>query len=278
VKLVVTGAAGGLGRAFLQQLPEHHQVHAFDRAGLDVGDHDVVMRSIPPLGPDAILNFAAFTNVDANETDPVRAARDNALGPANVALAARACGAALVHISTDYVFDGAKGSPYDELDAPSPISVYGRAKAAGDDNVRSLLAEHLIVRVGHVYGGGSDYLTRAAKILATGEQVGGIKDRTGTPTYVHDIAARLMPLLVTHRWGTYHLASPTSCSWFEVLTSVRSIGGFSGQVQPQQASQLSLKAPRPVNSALTSLYLEHLGTAPMPPLEDALTRFLERLR
>ncbi len=278
MKLVVTGAGGGLGRAFLEQLPTHHQVHAFDRTGLDVGDHDVVMSSIPPLGPDAILNFAAFTDVDANEAEPARAARDNALGPANLALAARTCGSAMLHVSTDYVFDGAKGIPYDELDAPSPISVYGRAKAAGEDHVRALVPDHMIVRVGHVFGGGNDYLSRAVKTLASGDPVGGIKDRTGTPTYVHDIASRLMPLLVTHRWGTYHLASPTSCSWFDVLSSVRSIGGFSGQVQEQQASQLGLKAPRPQNSSLASVYLDHLGTPPMPPLEDAISRFLERLR
>ncbi len=278
MNLVVTGASGGLGRAFLEQLPAHHKVDAFDRSGLDVGDHDEVMRTVPTLGPDAILNFAAFTDVDANETDPVRAARDNAMGPANLALAARACGAAMLHVSTDYVFAGTKGAPYDELDRPEPISVYGRAKAAGDEQVRSLVADHLIVRVGHVFGGGEDYLSRAVQKLAAGDPVGGIQDRAGTPTFVRDIASRLMPMLLTHRWGTYHLASPTSCSWFEVLSMVRSMGGLPGQVQAQQASELGLRAPRPQNSSLTSLYLDHLGTPPMPPLEDAISRFLERLR
>ena len=278
MKLVVTGAAGGLGRAFLEQLPAHHQVNAFDRAQLDVGDHDAVMRVVPQSAPDAILNFAAFTDVDGNESNTTRAVRDNAIGPANLALAARACGAAMLHVSTDYVFDGTKGTAYDELDVPHPISVYGRAKAAGEDNVRSLIADHLIVRVGHVFGGGSDYLSRAARALAAGEPVGGIEDRTGTPTYVHDIAARLLPLLLTHRWGTYHLASPTQCSWFDVLSLVRSIGNYPGKVHSQEASQLDLRAPRPQNSALASVYLEHLGTPPMPQLEEAISRFLERLR
>jgi dTDP-4-dehydrorhamnose reductase len=148
MRILVTGAGGGLGRAFCAQVPSHHQVHAFDHAGLDIGDHDAVRRSVEVLRPDAILNFAAFTQVDENERDPRRAARDNAAGPQHLALAARACGAMLLHVSTDYVFDGAKGAPYDELDRPAPISVYGRAKLAGEEHVRTLVREHLIVRVG----------------------------------------------------------------------------------------------------------------------------------
>ena len=179
MRLVVTGAGGGLGRAFVARIPGHHEVFAFDHAGLDVGDHDAVRQTVEPLAPDAIVNCAAFTQVDANETDPARAARDNALGPQHLALAARACGAALLHVSTDYVFDGAKGAPYDELDEPAPISVYGRAKLAGERHVAALCPDHLIVRVGYVYGGGADYLTRAVRTLADGGEAGGLTDRIG---------------------------------------------------------------------------------------------------
>ena len=277
MRFVVTGAGGGLARAFLAQIPSHHEVHAFDHQGLDVGDHDAVRQTVEPLRPDVIVNLAAFTQVDANEVDPERAARDNAMGPQNLALAARACGAALVHTSTDFVFDGTKRAPYDELDRPAPLSVYGRAKLAGEEHVRALLEEHFVLRVGYVFGGGADHLTRAARALATGQRAGGLADRVGTPTYVHDLAERLLPLLMTGRFGTYHLAGPEPCTWFDVVSRVKAMAGFTGDVYPQTSAEIGLTAPRPAYSALTSVYVAQLGLEPMPPLDDGLKRFLNGL-
>jgi dTDP-4-dehydrorhamnose reductase len=274
LKLVVTGAGGGLGRAFLARVPGHHDVIAFTHDQLDVGDHDAVRRSIDPLRPDAVVNLAAFTAVDANESDPARAFRDNALAPQHLALAARACDATLVHVSTDYVFDGQKDSPYDETDEPAPLSVYGKAKLAGERFVRELHPPSFIVRVGYVYGGGRDHLSAAVRRLAAGEAAGGLQDRIGTPTFVGHVAERLMPLLLTGRFGTYHLSGPEPMSWFDVLTRVRDLGGLAGRVEPQRSTELGLLAPRPRNSAMTSVFLDHLGLEPMPSLEEGLKAFL----
>lgn len=274
MRLVVTGAGGDLGRTFLRQVPAHHEVHAFDHAALDIGDHDAVRQVVQPLAADAIFNFAAFTRVDDNEADEARSFRDNALGAQHLALAARASGALLLHVSTDYVFDGAKGAPYDETDEPSPLSVYGRAKLAGERFVREIAPESFVVRVGHVYGGGHDYLSRSVRRLAAGEAVGGLADRWGSPTFVGHLADRLLPLVLTGRFGLYHVGGPEPASWFEVLTRVHELAGWAGSVEPQLAADLELPAPRPVYSALTSVFTSHLGIDPMPSLEEGLKDFL----
>jgi dTDP-4-dehydrorhamnose reductase len=276
MRIVLTGSGGGLGRAFLAAVPSHHDVVPLTRAELDVGDHDAVMRAIPFLRPDLVLNAAAFTAVDANETDRARAFRDNAQGPHSLALASRACDAILLHVSTDYVFDGAKPTPYDETDEPRPLGTYGRAKLAGERFVTQTLPAAFVVRTGYVFGGGEDYLSGQLRRLRAGEQAAGLADRVGSPTFIDHLAQRLLPLALTHRFGTYHLAGPEPASWFDVLQRLQALGQLAGSVAPQRAADLDLPAPRPARSALTSVFVENLSLPPFPPLDEALLAILGR--
>ena len=274
MRILVTGARGGLGRAFVARVPAHHDVHAFDHAEFDIGDHHAVIDAVGDVRPDVVMNLAAFTDVDANETETGRAFRDNALGPQSLAIAVSAVGAVMVHVSTDYVFDGGKATPYDETDSPRPISVYGRAKLLGEELVRRALREHVIVRTGFIYGAGDDYLSGQLARLRAGETAAGLEDRIGSPAYVGHVADRLVPFALAARWGTFHLGGPQPASWFEVLRRCGDIGGFEATIEPQRASELGLPAPRPRQSALASVLVPHLGVPPMPSLDEGLREAL----
>ena len=282
MRVLIAGAGGGLGRALVETLEgSPHEIRPFAHAELDIGDGDGVRSVVHEVRPDVILNAAAYTAVDACE-DPANdevAVAGNALGPMRLAEAAEALGAILVHVSTDYVFSGDKGSPYDERDEPHPISRYGELKLSGETLVRETTSRHVIVRTGYVFGGGRDYLTGALRRLGAGERTGGLVDRIGTPTYVRHLAERLLPLALTERFGTYHVAGPEPTTWHDVLLRAKRLGSLPGEVTEQHAAELRLPAPRPRNSALTSVLLPSMAdaVAPMPPLDEGIRELLGSL-
>ncbi|HYF11759.1 MAG TPA: NAD(P)-dependent oxidoreductase [Actinomycetota bacterium] len=282
MRILVTGAGGGLGRALVEVLGGlDHDVRALTHAELDIGDGAAVGATVDEVRPAVILNAAAFTKVDAceDEANIDAAVAGNALGPWKLAEAAAANGAIIVHVSTDYVFDGEKGSAYDERDETRPTNRYGMLKAFGEEHVRSTSDRHVIVRTGFVFGGGSDYLTGALRRLREGEPAGGLVDRIGTPTYMRHLAERLLPLALTERFGTYHLAGPEPTTWHDVLLRAKALGDLAGDVREQRAAELDLPAPRPRNSALTSVLLPDLAdeVPPMPPLDEGIRAALSRL-
>jgi dTDP-4-dehydrorhamnose reductase len=273
MRIAVTGAGGGLGRAFLAAAPGH-EVHGFTRQALDVRSFDAVAGAIDPLTPDVIMHFAAMTAVDACQEDPQRAAETNVVGTFNVAAAARRTGALLIALSTDYVFDGQKGQPYDEGDRPDPLSTYAQTKLAGERAAEAVGPDLIVVRTAWVFGSGTDFVSRAVRTLRDGGEVGGIVDQTGTPTHVVDLAERLLPVATSGIRGVVHLAGPEATTWHDVLSRAKTLGDLPGEVTEQKADELDRPAPRPANSALISTVLPGTGVPPMPSLDDAIERVL----
>jgi dTDP-4-dehydrorhamnose reductase len=274
VRIAVTGAGGGLGRAFLRAVPSEHEVHALPRGELDVRRYDEVAGRLLPFDPDVVFHLAAMTSVDGCEADPQGAAEANVLGSFNVAVAAVRTGALLVMLSTDYVFDGEKGQPYDERDVPRPLSVYGWTKLASEHAAASVGADLVVVRTAWVFGAGDDFVSTAIRRLAAGDEIGGIVDQVGSPTHVAHLAERLLPLATTGVRGVVHLAGSDATTWYDVLARAKRLGGLPGVVVEQKADELGRPAPRPHNSSLTSVVLPLPDVPPMPSLDEAIERVL----
>jgi dTDP-4-dehydrorhamnose reductase len=271
VRIAVTGAGGGLGRAFLASVAPDHDVRGFTRRELDVRSADAVMGTLA-TGFDIVLHLAAMTGVDACEEDPQRAAETNVLGTFNVAEVARRAGTTLVALSTDYVFDGEKGTPYVESDVPNPLSVYARTKLAGERAAAAVVPDALIVRTAWVFGTGEDFMSAAVRQLRQGEEVGGIVDQVGSPTHADHLVERLVPLVASGVRGVVHLAGPEATTWHSVLARAKSLGALPGEVLEQKADELGRPAPRPAYSALSSEVLPRTDVPPMPPLDEAIRR------
>jgi dTDP-4-dehydrorhamnose reductase len=279
-RILLTGAGGQLGTAF-REAAVGWTLLALRREELDITDLEQVRTLIARLEPDAILNCAAYTAVDQAELDASAAYRLNALGPRNLALAAAAHELPLVHVSTDYVFDGLGSRPYHEFDPPRPLSVYGQSKWAGEQAILGLHARHFIVRTAWLYHHhplkGKNFL-RAMWALGLQRQVQGVEvvsDQYGSPTYAPHLVAAIVDLLSTGAYGTYHLAGSGGTSWFDLTRHFYAKMELETPVHPVSSAAFPRPAPRPRYSVLTTL---QSPTILLPPWEEGVAAFARALR
>ena len=280
MKILVTGAKGLVGRALVEHCSASgDEVFSYDHDALDIANAEAVESEIAARRPDAVINCAAWTDVDGCETNPEKAEQVNALGPENLARASRNAGALLITISTDYVFDGEKEGFYTQRDQPRPISVYGRYKLEGERRAQDANARTIAVRTGYIFGtGGKNFLSNVVSWARRGQKIKAIRDYWGTPTYGRDLAVRLRELAVHDKPDIYHVVSAGEGASFETFTleALRLAGLSAENVEVIDGDSLGRPAPRPRNSRLKCLRSEKIGLPPLPHWQEGLADFISR--
>jgi len=280
VRVLITGAGGQVGRELVDAftLGGHHEVIAVDHRTVDVADRDSVLGAITSTRPDAVVHPAAWTAVDACESDPDRAFRVNALGTRHVADGARRVGAPVFYVSTDYVFDGTKTGPYDEFDTPAPASVYGASKRAGE---RELDPGSTIVRTSWVCGfHGANMVKTILRLAGEHETLSFVDDQRGHPTFADDLAGMIRRLVVDRRPGLFHVTNQGAVSWYEFARDVLVAAGLDPErVHPVATADLRppRPAPRPANSVLDNAALRLSGLERLDDFRVPLGRLVSRL-
>ena len=280
LRILVTGAGGQLGSDLLA-LGGRHEMVAARHDVVDVGDRDSVLAAITSVSPDIVIHAAAWTAVDACETDPERAFRVNAFGCRNVAEGARLAGAHLVAVSTDYVFDGAKPDPYVEWDEPCPLSVYGRSKWAGEREIASHLPGATIVRTAWVNGvHGANMVKTILRLSAGDGELRFVADQKGCPTFTEDLAGMLLQLGIARRPGLFHVTNQGPTTWYQFARDVLAAAGRDPErVVPIATADLQppRPAPRPANSVLDNSVLRMSGIPLLPDHHEPLERTVKAL-
>jgi dTDP-4-dehydrorhamnose reductase len=277
VRVLVTGAAGQVGSRVAEHLA-HHDVVTLPRGAFDITDRDTVEQVVGELAPDVVVNTAAMTNVDACERDPEAAFAVNSLAVRWLAVAAARNGAHVVHVSTDYVFDGSKAIPYDEWDAVHPLSEYGRSKLAGERELESHASSWAVVRTSWVFGArGSDLVSWAFGAYDRGELDGVLADQVSVPTYAPDLAGELARFAVERRQGLFHVTSGSEATTRHELVTValRARGLDADRVAPILTADFSRPAARPPYSALDNRALRLAGYPPLRAWRDAITEYVK---
>jgi dTDP-4-dehydrorhamnose reductase len=274
MRITIFGATGLLGKA-LMRVGTGNKLSGFSAKDADIRDLKLVSDVVGRTRPEWIVLAAAYTDVDGCETNRELAFAVNTRGAANVAQAAKQHGSRLLFLSTDYVFDGTKSTPYEIDDSRAPRSVYGRSKADAEENLTQILPECCIVRTSWLYGtGGKCFPDTILKLAATRTELDVVEDQRGSPTYSLDLARAIFQLCHAQAKGIVHVTNRGVCSWFEFARQIVSGAGLDTVVRPTTSDKFVRPAERPKYSVLSPASLEKYGIE-MPAWQDGLARYLE---
>jgi dTDP-4-dehydrorhamnose reductase len=275
-KVIVTGGHGQLGTELTLMLENKgYDALGLGHQELDITNLDQVRDVFQKINPDVICHTAAYTAVDKAESDRDGAFLVNAYGTRNVAIAAEEVGAKLVYVSTDYVFNGEKEGSYSEFDAPLPLGVYGQSKYAGEQFVHDFSSKFFIARTSWVYGQyGGNFVKTMLKLAETHNRLRVVNDQRGCPTYTKDLAAKIIELFESEKYGTYHVSNSGNCTWYEFAKAIFKIKGIDIQVNPCTTEEFPRPAKRPHNSVFEHLALKVNGFRDVRDWKSALVAFL----
>ena len=269
-----------LGRAMVDELEsaDYDEVVGVDLEEIDITDPDRAMSAVALVEPAAVVNCAAYTDVDGCEIETELAFLVNSKGPSNLAVACREVGARLVHVSTDFVFDGEKGEPYLEEDELNPRSVYGSSKLEGEKNVFANLEDHVIVRTAWLFGpNGVNFVDKILARAEAGEKLRVVDDQVGSPTYTRHLAPAIRQLLEIDYRGTVHAANTGAVSWYGFAEEILAAAGYEAELEPITSEELAASAPRPAYSVLNTDKLELLVGETLPPWQVGLEYYLREM-
>jgi dTDP-4-dehydrorhamnose reductase len=273
MKAMIIGATGLLGKALTHEW-SGDEVVGLGSCDVDIRDADKVREVVESHRPDWIVLAAAYTNVDECESHPELAFAVNRDGATNVAQAASRNGAKLLFLSSDYVFDGRKTSPYEAEDARNPQSVYGRSKAEAEVRLLEVLPECCIARTSWLFGtGGKCFPDTILKLAASRPALDVVNDQRGCPTYSVDLSRAIIQLCRNHAGGIVHVTNAGDCSWFDFAREIVKGSGLATEIRPVSSQQMARPAPRPAYSVLSSKSLQRYGVT-VPTWQDALQRYL----
>ncbi len=283
-KVAVIGSSGQLGTDISSVLSQDVGINLYllDHSKIECTDKLSVENALFDINPEVVINCAAFVRVDDCEEESHAAFSVNALGASYVAQACVDIDATVVYISTDYVFDGGKSSPYTEQDTTNPLNVYGESKLEGERLVRDLCPKHFIVRSSGLYGhrqgnkGGlaGNFVETMLKLADKGGLIRVVNDQILTPTFTKDLGGTIAELVDTDKYGTYHITNSGECSWYEFGKTVFELSGLSPDYGPVSSSKYGAKAKRPEYSVLDNTSIHSLGITPLRPWKEALKQYL----
>ena len=285
--IIVTGCNGQLGRAINKELNGKYELvntDVFQGEGitpLDITNVDAVVELARKVKPAAIVNCAAYTAVDKQESDVDLSYKINAIGPRNLAIASTEVGAKLVHVSTDYVFEGNGTRPYVEFDKTNPVSVYGKTKLAGEEFVKQFAKESFIIRTAWLYGDGKNFVKTMLSLSEKYDEVSVVKDQLGTPTSTTELAKAIHYLLPTQNYGTFHGTCEGDTNWADFTEEIFRIAGKKTKVNhvttEEYVSKNPQSAPRPAYSILENYMLKLTSDYMFADWHDAIEEYLKEL-